>query len=83
MSATVRLHTKRPVMVEGRRVEAGARLEVTPLQAADLLEGAPDKVELVDRADLAACVAARRQHTAGLLRRVPTPPADYPWQPLQ
>lgn len=80
----IRVTVTRACLLGGVRVEAGSRLELSALDAADLLDAG--KGTLVNEADLLAVLAARRAETAAMLRRERTPPAfsdpysDPHWQ---
>ena len=80
MTDMIALRALRPVMVYGRRVERGARVELPPLEALAAVEGSP-ALAFVDPDDRQRCVEARLQQRAREARNLPHAAAGDPWRP--
>ena len=77
----IKLKVLSTLMRQGQRVEIGAILTVPATEAADMLDGV--KVQLLDPADKAQVLAARRAEVAALMgrQRLMASPGS-PWLPV-
>ena len=70
MAATIRIRCTRAMLFRGERIEAGAVLELDPLQAAAAIDSG--RAEYVDRADIeraAAAITEQRDRQLDALNR--------------
>lgn len=79
-TATIQLRVLRPLMFRGDRCEAGARLKVSPNDAAQLLSSG--RAALEDERDADAVRAAIEDETRRVIGRVSGRAPD-PWVPLR